>query len=120
LGTKEYMRAVKNTAKSELKLPIGVKEENQVEMGYGEVWRGWLAPGRLERKGIRALQELSVRCRSRRSVQKPGGRDGRLTKLPANVGNVEGIADGRSMVYVTGVSDEPQTLIFIAFLDMIR
>jgi hypothetical protein len=34
---KEYMRAVKNTAKSELKLPIGVKEENHVEMGYGEV-----------------------------------------------------------------------------------
>jgi hypothetical protein len=47
-------------------------------------------------------------------VQKNGGRDGRLTKVPANVGNVEGIADGRSMVYVTGVSDEPQTLIFIA------
>ena len=51
------MRAVKSRAKSRLKMPIGVKEENQVEMGYGGVWRGWLAPGRLEKKGIRALQE---------------------------------------------------------------
>jgi hypothetical protein len=31
------MRAVKGRAKSRLKMPIGVKEENQVEMGYGEV-----------------------------------------------------------------------------------
>jgi hypothetical protein len=31
------MRAVKNIARSELKLPIGDKEGNQVEMGYGEV-----------------------------------------------------------------------------------
>jgi hypothetical protein len=35
-------------------------------------------------------------------------------RFPANVGNVEGIADGKSTVYVTGVSDEPQTLMFIA------
>ena len=34
--------------------------------------------------------------------------------LPANVGDAEALADGRSMVYVTGASDEPQTLIFIA------
>jgi hypothetical protein len=31
------MRAVKNIAKSKLKMRIGVKEENQGELGYGEV-----------------------------------------------------------------------------------
>jgi hypothetical protein len=41
LGTKENMRAMKNTAKSKLKMPIGVEEESPVEMGYGEVCRGW-------------------------------------------------------------------------------
>ncbi len=43
-----------------------------------------------------------------------GGRDGRLTDVPANVGDAEGMADGRHMVYVTVASDEPQTLRFIA------
>jgi hypothetical protein len=34
---------------------------------------------------------------------------------PSHLGNVEGTADERSMIYVTGGSDEPQALIFIAF-----
>jgi hypothetical protein len=39
----------------------------------------------------------------------------RLMNPPSHLGNVEGTADERSMVYVTGGSDEPQALIFIAF-----
>jgi hypothetical protein len=44
------MRAVKNTAKSKFKMPIGVEEGIQVERGYGEVWRGWFAPVGLKRR----------------------------------------------------------------------
>jgi hypothetical protein len=39
----------------------------------------------------------------------------RLMNPPSHLGNVEGTADERSMVYVTGASNEPQALIFIAF-----
>ena len=39
----------------------------------------------------------------------------RLMNPPSHLGNVEGTADERSMVYVTGGCDEPQALIFIAF-----
>ncbi len=34
---------------------------------------------------------------------------------PSHLGNVEGTADERSMVYVTGAGNGPQALIFIAF-----
>jgi hypothetical protein len=39
----------------------------------------------------------------------------RLMNPPSHLGNVEGTADERSMVYVTGARNEPQALIFIAF-----
>jgi len=39
----------------------------------------------------------------------------RLMNPPSHLGNVEGTADERSMVYVTGAGDGPQALIFIAF-----
>lgn len=39
----------------------------------------------------------------------------RLMNPPSHLGNVEGTADERSMVYVTGGCDVPQALIFIAF-----
>jgi hypothetical protein len=39
----------------------------------------------------------------------------RLMNPPSHLGNVEGTADERSMVYVTGAYGEPQALIFIAF-----
>ncbi|KAN0112859.1 hypothetical protein V8E51_005810 [Hyaloscypha variabilis] len=39
----------------------------------------------------------------------------KLLNPPSHLGNVEGTADERSMVYVTGARDEPQALIFIAF-----
>jgi hypothetical protein len=39
----------------------------------------------------------------------------KLMNPPSHLGNVEGTADERSMVYVTGACNEPQALIFIAF-----
>ncbi len=45
------MRAVKNIVKSKSKMPLGIKVENRVEMGYAEVWKGWLAPEGLGRLG---------------------------------------------------------------------
>jgi hypothetical protein len=39
----------------------------------------------------------------------------RLMNPPSHLGNVEGTADERSMVYATGPCDEPQALIFLAF-----
>jgi hypothetical protein len=39
----------------------------------------------------------------------------RLLNPPSHLGNVEGMADERSLVYVTGGEDKPQALIFIGF-----
>lgn len=39
----------------------------------------------------------------------------KLLNPPSHLGNVEGTADERSIVYVTGPCDQPQALIFIAF-----
>ena len=39
----------------------------------------------------------------------------RLLNPPTHLGNVEGTADERSMVYVTGASDKPQAIIFVGF-----
>src|SRR6202034_1980162 len=39
----------------------------------------------------------------------------KLLNPPSHLGNVEGTADERSMVSVTGARDEPQALIFISF-----
>ncbi|KAH7418782.1 hypothetical protein BKA64DRAFT_208162 [Cadophora sp. MPI-SDFR-AT-0126] len=39
----------------------------------------------------------------------------RLMNPPSHLGNVEGTADERSLVYVTGGCDQPQALIFVGF-----
>jgi len=39
----------------------------------------------------------------------------RLLNPPSHLGNVEGMADERSLVYVTGGESEPQALIFVGF-----
>jgi len=39
----------------------------------------------------------------------------RLLNPPSHLGNVEGIADERSLIYVTGGESEPQALIFVGF-----
>jgi hypothetical protein len=39
----------------------------------------------------------------------------RLLNPPSRLGNVEGMADERSLVYVTGGESEPQALIFVGF-----
>jgi hypothetical protein len=39
----------------------------------------------------------------------------RLLNPPTHLGNVEGTADERSMVYVTGAYDKPQAIIFVGF-----
>jgi hypothetical protein len=44
----------------------------------------------------------------------------RLMNPPSHTGNVEGIADERSMVYMTGSHNEPKALIFIGFDPSIR
>jgi len=44
----------------------------------------------------------------------------RLMNPPSHTGNVEGTADERSMVYVTGSHNEPKALIFIGFDPSIR
>jgi hypothetical protein len=44
----------------------------------------------------------------------------RLLNPPSHLGNVKGMADDRSLVYVTGGEDKPQALIFIGFDPAIR
>jgi hypothetical protein len=39
----------------------------------------------------------------------------RLLNPPSHLGNVEGMADERSLVYATGGESEPQALIFVSF-----
>lgn len=39
----------------------------------------------------------------------------RLLNPPSHLGNVEGMADERSLVYVIGGEDKPHALIFIGF-----
>jgi len=38
-----------------------------------------------------------------------------LLNPPTHLGNVQGVMDDRSMVYVTGAADKPQALIFVGF-----
>jgi hypothetical protein len=40
--------------------------------------------------------------------------------LPNQLGNVEGMADERSLVYITGGENEPQTAIFVGFDPVMR
>jgi hypothetical protein len=53
--------------------------------------------------------------------QDPENRDEEIKKIyrllnpPSHLGNVEGMADERSLVYVTGGEREPQALIFVGF-----
>jgi hypothetical protein len=39
----------------------------------------------------------------------------RLLNPPSHLGNVQGTADERSLVYVTGVCDKPQAIVFVGF-----
>lgn len=44
----------------------------------------------------------------------------RLLNPPSHLGNVQGTADERSMVYVTGGCDKPQAIVFVGFDPAIR
>jgi hypothetical protein len=44
----------------------------------------------------------------------------RLMNPPSHLGNVQGTADKRSMVYVTGACNEPQAIIYIGFDPVVK